>query len=135
MAATVAPSQSIMSGGGGLHPLQAQGLHASQRQHQQQQQQQQIQQQGQGQGQNQQPNEDGESLDLSHQQHLSLDDFVRVRTLGTGKDLVSVRLWRRAVPQMWLANHVISVAQAHLPALCWFGHRMAQKQSAVKCTP
>lgn len=92
MAATVAPSQSIMSSGGGLHPLQAQGLHAAQCQHQQQQQQQQIQQQQQqqGQGQNQQTYQDEESLDLRNR-HLSLKDFVRVRTLGTGKDLVRVR--------------------------------------------
>jgi len=88
MAATVAPSQSIMSSGGGLHPLQAQGLHASQRQHQHQQQQ--LQQQQQGQGQNQQTNEDRGSFDLSNR-HLTLNDFVRVRTLGTGKDLV--HLW------------------------------------------
>ncbi|KAK4211720.1 kinase-like domain-containing protein [Rhypophila decipiens] len=77
MAATVAPSQSMMSGGGGLHPLQAQGLHAAQRQHQQQQQQKQQQ------GQNQQPHEDVEPFDVQNR-HLTINDFVRVRTLGTG---------------------------------------------------
>lgn len=86
MAATVAPSQSIISGGGGLHPLQAQGLHAAQRQHQQQQQ------QLQPPGQNQQPAEDVEPFDVKNA-HLTLNDFVRVRTLGTGKN---------CLPNQWL---------------------------------
>lgn len=80
MAATVAPSQSIMSGGGGLHPLQAQGLHAAQRQHQQHHQQQQI----------QHPPEGVESFDIKTA-HLTPNDFVRVRTLGTGKRCFSDR--------------------------------------------
>ncbi|KAK3365197.1 kinase-like domain-containing protein [Lasiosphaeria ovina] len=77
MAATVATSQPL--GGGGLHPLQAQGLRASGGGQQQQKQQQQQQHQQQ---QHQEESGDG-GLDLAHRK-LTLNDFYRVRTLGTG---------------------------------------------------
>ncbi|KAK3311823.1 kinase-like domain-containing protein [Apodospora peruviana] len=60
MAATVAPSQSLLSGGGGLHPLQAQGLHAHSTNH----------------------NNNYTSNITNRNSKLTLDDFVRVRTLG-----------------------------------------------------
>ncbi|KAK3336409.1 kinase-like domain-containing protein [Cercophora scortea] len=78
MAATVAQSQHVLGAGGGLHPLQAQGLLASQHQSKpQQQQHQQPPQQHQNNG------EGGNHFELESRK-LSLSDFHRVRTLGTG---------------------------------------------------
>ncbi|KAK3363429.1 kinase-like domain-containing protein [Lasiosphaeria hispida] len=72
MAATVASSQ--LPPGGGLNPLQAQGLlQASHSHHQQQQQQQQHHQMDNGEG----------TFDLASRK-LALSDFQKVRTLGTG---------------------------------------------------
>lgn len=68
MAATVAPSQHIPPG---LHPLQAAALRAAQAQRAQQQQPQ------------QQRSVDSEPFDLTSKK-LSLSDFCKVRTLGTG---------------------------------------------------
>ncbi|KAK3935229.1 kinase-like domain-containing protein [Diplogelasinospora grovesii] len=75
MAATVAPSNAVLPGGGGsgLHPLQAQGL-ASQAKQQQQQQQQAAQQHA---------GTDGGGFELSSRK-LALGDFYKIRTLGTG---------------------------------------------------
>ncbi|KAK3694262.1 kinase-like domain-containing protein [Podospora appendiculata] len=78
MAATVAQSQHVLGAGGGLHPLQAQGLLASQHQSKpQQQQHQQPPQQHQNNG------EAGNHFELDSRK-LALSDFQRVRTLGTG---------------------------------------------------
>lgn len=76
MAATVAPSQAIPPG---LHPLQAAALRAAANAQQQQAQQ------------PQQPPQrtfDDEPFDVTSRK-LTLRDFVRVRTLGTGTSLVS----------------------------------------------
>jgi protein kinase A len=69
MAATVATSQPLSSSGMGLNPLQAQGLAAASQQHLQHQQ--------------QAPQEGDEHFDLRSRK-LTLNDFARVRTLGTG---------------------------------------------------
>ncbi|KAK3394012.1 kinase-like domain-containing protein [Podospora didyma] len=75
MAATVAASQPLAAAGGrGLHPMQAQGLIAAAGGQQQYQQQQQQQHQG---------DEDEGGFELASRK-LTLNDFHRVRTLGTG---------------------------------------------------